>query len=385
MQKNLTFVVFLLSLGSLLAQNEPLQPFESLGKKVKVLTMSNGKYQETFPNDSIMRIGSVMYNRNTGEVLSTVENDTMYGEYNLKPEVASRWLSPDPLGNKFPNWSPYNYTLNNPVRLVDPDGQAPGDPMIGFGIGLRISGGSYSASIAVGASYRSGNFMGGLNISANFYNSGLGTSHGSTGNFSSQIDLVGSPSLTIGGGQGASLPLNTFNNNTSTGVNNDFAGSGTIGSNFVFNSEGRNQRVGFLGGKSGDVGLGVYNDLFKFAGGDGDDRWWTGGGNVTAKVGEIGTLTFGTDVFTGDRLGKNPATNKWLEAPGNPSGGRFGTYQQSEGNQQLNNGQSLLILRGFNGFNLGGATGGQNHMYSQNGIHNYLSKNKLFQSTANGL
>jgi hypothetical protein len=224
MQKLSTLLFTLLLTATLSAQHEPIQPFEQeLGVKVKIMTLSHGKYQETFANDSLLRIGSVMYNQCTGEVVAIVVDDTLYGEYNLRPEVVSRWLSPDPLAAKFPNWSPYNYVENNPVRWVDPDGQAPGDPIFGFGIGLRIGGGSYSASIAVGASYKSGNFMGGLNLSANFYNSGLGTGHGSTGNFSSQIDLVASPSLTIGGGQGASLPLNTFNNNTSTGVSNDFA------------------------------------------------------------------------------------------------------------------------------------------------------------------
>ena len=34
----------------------------------------------------------------------------------------SRWLSPDPLGAKYPEWSPYNYTLNNPIIYIDPDG-----------------------------------------------------------------------------------------------------------------------------------------------------------------------------------------------------------------------------------------------------------------------
>jgi RHS repeat-associated protein len=93
-----------------------------LGVKVKILTLSNGKYQETFANDTLLRIGSVMYNQFTGEVVTVIENDTMYGEYNLRPEVVSRWLSPDPLAAKYPNWSPYNYTLNNPIIYIDPDG-----------------------------------------------------------------------------------------------------------------------------------------------------------------------------------------------------------------------------------------------------------------------
>ena len=41
-----------------------------------------------------------------------------------------RWLSVDPLAEKYPSWSPYNYVLNNPVGMVDPDGRLvtpPGD------------------------------------------------------------------------------------------------------------------------------------------------------------------------------------------------------------------------------------------------------------------
>lgn len=37
------------------------------------------------------------------------------------------WLSVDPLAEKYPNASPYNYCLNNPINMVDPDGRSPFD------------------------------------------------------------------------------------------------------------------------------------------------------------------------------------------------------------------------------------------------------------------
>jgi len=45
-----------------------------------------------------------------------------YGARYYDPKT-SIWLSVDPLAESSPNASPYNYCLNNPINMIDPDGR----------------------------------------------------------------------------------------------------------------------------------------------------------------------------------------------------------------------------------------------------------------------
>lgn len=116
-----TTVALWLSASSTKAQN----PYETLGVKVEPLTLSKGKYVEFFDNETVVQIGTVLFNTETNQVVAFLKTDTLYSESNLSPEIISRWLSPDPLAKEFPSWSPYNYVENNPIKLTDPDGRAP--------------------------------------------------------------------------------------------------------------------------------------------------------------------------------------------------------------------------------------------------------------------
>ena len=95
--------------------------FKKHGFKKETLTLSKGKYEEVFTNKEIIQIGTVLLNTKTNKVVEFLDEETE--DTSFKAEHSSRFLTPDPLAEKYPNISPYAYCANNPIKYVDPDGR----------------------------------------------------------------------------------------------------------------------------------------------------------------------------------------------------------------------------------------------------------------------
>ena len=95
--------------------------FKKYGHNKEMLTLSKGKYQEVFKNEEIVQIGTVLINTKTNKVIQLLEVDT--AKINYTAELSSRFLTIDPLAEKYPWISPYVYCYNNPINFIDPDGR----------------------------------------------------------------------------------------------------------------------------------------------------------------------------------------------------------------------------------------------------------------------
>ena len=59
----------------------------------------------------------------TGKERDSETGFSYFGARYYDSDILTSWLSVDPLADKYPSLSPYNYCAWNPVKLVDPDGE----------------------------------------------------------------------------------------------------------------------------------------------------------------------------------------------------------------------------------------------------------------------
>jgi len=254
---------------------------------------------------------------------------------------------------------------SNSAESPSKDTEILGKADIRFTIGTRGRT-SISVNFGLGISRRIDNFQWGINGALNVYSGELGSPNG--GQRPLNGDLVTSFSITWGDGLADSLPLATFNHLNSAAVFNYYQKSITHAQNFVFSFRDRHQRVGMFGFKLDRFYLQTYNDVDILIG-DGEDRYWTGGGSLSVALEDGRYLKLGTDVFTGLR---DPTHSSHPQVP--PRGRPFLYYDQSLFDFSLNMGKTYLQLRSIDDdFNFEVSRTGWRDMGPQNLIHAVIS------------
>ncbi len=216
------------------------------------------------------------------------DGDYLSFTYRIHDARLGRFLSVDPLSKDYPWYSPYQFGGDNPIKSVDLEGLEESvnlnftaifklaEPKKKSSQNKQLF--SWSGGIGLGYTNRFGNVQPALNIAWNVYNGGLGAN--SKGDATKYMDLAITPSITYGNGRSDTRLIDFLHHNIPSGVASDYKNSVTVGSNFIFNNKGRNQRVGSLSGRIGDFSLHTYNDFFPFIG-DLRDRGQSGGGQVS--------------------------------------------------------------------------------------------------------
>ena len=100
-------------------------PFKQFGYKAKIATLSKGKYLEFHDLDSIVTIGTMRWHVDKNKIVGHIVQDTINEDAQPIGDAPGMWMSPDPLSEEFPDYSPYNFCFGNPLTFKDKDGRAP--------------------------------------------------------------------------------------------------------------------------------------------------------------------------------------------------------------------------------------------------------------------
>ena len=104
----------------MVAPQQSLTPLQYDGAKIKINCKVN--------TELLIKICKQISVRYNGKEIDRMNglNENDYGGRWYDAAVG-RWPTVDPLAEKFPSISPYEYCLNNPMRFIDKNGKLPRD------------------------------------------------------------------------------------------------------------------------------------------------------------------------------------------------------------------------------------------------------------------
>jgi hypothetical protein len=121
--------VLLLSISSMLIWSslKAQRPADVASQGSGTLTIGEGRYCETFEDDTLRRVGMFVYNTVTGRAFCPGSNGRRR-DHEEPPTTTSesrsgRWLSLDPQAGRYCDLSPYQFVANSPIIAIDPNGE----------------------------------------------------------------------------------------------------------------------------------------------------------------------------------------------------------------------------------------------------------------------
>ncbi|MFO0508312.1 MAG: hypothetical protein ACK5YS_05520 [bacterium] len=92
--------------------------FEGIGEQARVVTLSNGLFEEQHAPQKIVRYGQTIFDTEKSKIVKFLDEDV--SSYQVDPVVFA--LSVDPLTKSFPWYTPYQFAGNSPILHIDLDG-----------------------------------------------------------------------------------------------------------------------------------------------------------------------------------------------------------------------------------------------------------------------
>ena len=105
--------------------------YSAFGDESVVMVMPQGNTPPHPLATAVLPDGQTLRDGYTGKEAQNEDFGTCYTDFGARQysPALRRWMTPDPLSEKYYGTSPYAFCNNNPVNFVDPDGRFFGDPV----------------------------------------------------------------------------------------------------------------------------------------------------------------------------------------------------------------------------------------------------------------